>query len=174
MKLSDKTRFAQIMMGMADNFRDSITKEGMALRFDVLKQFSIQQVEAAARKILLTRKYTKMPPIAEFIEAIQGQAPALEDQALVIATEIVSHLKRYGAGSFPKLDHDPTAQRLMTTRWPYRQWAASVLESELKWWIKEFCEAYRSETVVERREIEGPAELKKIATAVFQSISGCD
>ena len=170
MKESDKSRFAQIMLGMADNFRDTVTKEGMALRFDVLKEFSIQQVEAAARKILLTRKYTKMPPVAEFIEAIQGQAPAVEDKALVMANEIVSHLKRFGSGVSPTLDHDPTAKRLMATRWPYRQWASSVLDSELKWWIKEFCAAYRAEAIVERIEIEGPAAMKQIAGSLFEKV----
>ena len=36
MTKNDKTRFVQIMLGMADNFRDSITKEGMSMRFDLL------------------------------------------------------------------------------------------------------------------------------------------
>lgn len=72
MNKKDLPRFTQIMMGMADNFRDTITKEGMSMRFDMLKGFSIEQVERAAMQILRQRKYTKMPPIAEFFEAIEG------------------------------------------------------------------------------------------------------
>jgi hypothetical protein len=165
---SDKNRFAQIMAGMADNFRDTITKEGMRMRFDLLKQYSIEQVEQASRKILATRKFTKMPPIAEFVEALQGQEPSIEDHALVIANSIIEHMRVNGSRVFPTLD--PVAKRLMMTRWPYYQWAASVLTSELQWWVKQFCEAYRAESTVGRQAIEGPAQLKQIAGSVLKSV----
>jgi hypothetical protein len=73
MNKNDKPRFTQIMLGMADNFRDTITSEGMAMRFDMLREYSIEQVEASARQIMRHRKYTKMPPVAEFVEAIEGK-----------------------------------------------------------------------------------------------------
>jgi hypothetical protein len=143
MDQSDKIRFAKIMAGMADNFRDTITKDGMRMRFEMLSTFTIEEVEAAAKHIMATRKYTKMPPIAEFLEAMNGRAPAIEDQALTQANYIVAHLKEFGAGKFPP-DLDKTAKHLMTKRWPYYNWGAMVIESELKWWVKEFCEAYRA------------------------------
>lgn len=142
MDSNDSVRFAKTMLGMADNFRDTITKEGMDMRFDLLKNFSIEQIEAAAKKIILSRKYLRMPTIADIVEAISGPPPTEEDRALVIANEIVAHLRRHGAGVYPRLDHDPVAKRLMESRWPYRRWAAEILDSELKWWVKEFCEAY--------------------------------
>lgn len=148
MKKNDEERFVQIMLGMADNFRDSITKEGMTMRFDILKNYDISQVEEASKQIVLTRKYTKMPPIAEFIEAIEGQKPSIADKALVIANEIIVHLNTYGSRT-PLLLDDLIATHLMSKRWPYREWASMVIEDDLKWWIKEFCEAYKSYSIAE-------------------------
>jgi len=56
METKDKARFIQIMLGMADNFRDNITKEGMTMRFDILKDYNINQIESAAKQIMFTRK----------------------------------------------------------------------------------------------------------------------
>lgn len=153
MKASDKPRFTQIMLGMADNFRDSISKPGMDMRWDMLKSFDISDLEAASKRIMAARKYTKMPPVAEFIEAINGQAPRIEDKALVIANTIIAHMRTHGSRAFPPLDHDATAKRLMTSRWPYYQWAAEVLTSEIQWWVKQFCEAYKAEQTVEQFQI---------------------
>ncbi len=130
------------MLGMADNFRDSITKEGMTMRFDMLKEYTIQQVEDAAKQIMLTRKYTKMPTIADFIEALTADIPKLEDKALVFANEIIAHSRTQGSNVFPP-GLDDTAKHLMTRRWPYAEWSATVLTSELTWWVKEFREAYK-------------------------------
>jgi len=162
MNKSNEKRFVQIMLGMADNFRDNITKEGMVMRFDMLKNYSIDQVESAAKQIILIRKYTKMPPVAEFIEAIEGQKSKIEDKALVIANNIISHLRTHGSHIFPKIE-DPIALKLMKNRWPYYEWASTVLESELKWWVKEFCEAYKSYSVIESPPaIEAPNDVKKL------------
>ena len=164
MNKNDEKRFIQIMLGMADNFRDNITKEGMTMRFDMLKDYNIGQVESAAKQIMLTRKYTKMPPVAEFIEILQGGNK--EDKALVIANEIIAHLKMRGSRVFPKLD-DSTAKHLMTKRWPYYEWAAAVIESELKWWTKEFCEAYKSYTAIDlTMQIATPESVKKLISDI--------
>jgi len=171
MNNTDRKRFAEIMTGMADNFRDTVTPEGLQMRFDMLADFAIGQVEQAAKQIMLTRKYTKMPTIADFVEAIKNE-PKVEDKALVIASEIVSNVKEHGAGVFPYLADDKVAMHLMTRRWPYREWAAQVLESELKWWIKEFCEAYRAFDVNKLLSIENmtaPEDVKQLAGGLFKS-----
>lgn len=164
MNKTDEQRFAQIMLGLADNFRDNITKEGILMRFDMLQDYSISQVELAAKQIMRARKYTKMPPVAEFIELLQGGNK--DDKALVIANEIVTHLRTHGSRIFPKLN-DETSKHLMTKRWPYYDWAATVLESELKWWVKEFCEAYKSYTALDASvQIAASEEVKKLVKGI--------
>uniref|UniRef100_A0A6H1ZKF8 Uncharacterized protein n=1 Tax=viral metagenome TaxID=1070528 RepID=A0A6H1ZKF8_9ZZZZ len=178
MKTQDEKKFVQIMLGMADNFRDTITKEGMAMRFDMLKSFSIGQVEGAAKKIMFSRKYTKMPPIAEFIEAIQGNnTNQIEDRAEIQATLVLERSRNFQAYEIapgiwsnnekPAVFEDPVTQYLMTKRWPFLNWKANLLESEVKWWVKEFKEAYRafsgSETPL---QIEAPEEIKKLVANI--------
>ena len=166
MNKTDEKRFVQIMLGMADNFRDNITKEGMIMRFDMLKDYNINQVESAAKQIMFSRKYTKMPPIAEFIEALGANKPKIEDQSLVIANEIISHNRTHGSRTFPP-NLDEIAKHLMTKRWPYCNWASTVLESELKWWTKEFCEAYRAYSATDLPiQIEAQAKVLKLVNNI--------
>lgn len=157
MNKNDEERFIQIMLGMADNFRDSITKEGMVMRFDMLKDFTIQQIEGAAKQIMYSRKYTKMPTIADFIEALNINISKPEDKALVFANEIITHSRTQGSNIFPP-GLDNIAKHLMTRRWPYAEWSATILTSELTWWVKEFREAYKiySETTKAGKLLEHP------------------
>lgn len=168
MDKSDEKRFVQIMLGMADNFRDSVTKEGMAMRFDMLKDYTIQQIEDAAKQIIHTRKYTKMPPIADFMDALSSDVPKIEDKALIFASEIIAHSRTQGSNIFPP-GLDNIAKHLMTRRWPYSEWSATVLISELKWWVKEFCEAYKaySETATNVQLLDQPREdIKKLISSI--------
>lgn len=170
----DRIKFSKIMLGMADNFRDTITKEGMKMRFDMLQEFSIEQVDYAAKEIIKRRKYTKMPPIREFLDILQPKAPAVEDRATVIADNIIAHLKQYGSSKHPTLLDDHIAKHLMSTRWPYSRWAANVLESELVWWKKEFIESYRAyvstEDFLRIEENASTKRIKLIAGGVGESI----
>ena len=137
----DKKRFAQIMLAVADNCRDSITSEGIRMRFSMLRDYSIEQIERAAWEIMARWKYTKMPTIAEFFDTLGSSAPKMEKVALTEATAIIDHIRRHGAAVFPKIE-DPITEHIMKTRWQYSRWAARINESELTWWVKEFCEAY--------------------------------
>ena len=47
----DKKRFAVIMATMAENFNDEISKPGLKMRFNMLKDFTIEQVALAAKRI---------------------------------------------------------------------------------------------------------------------------
>jgi len=129
----------KIPVGLIELWKAAFMKDGI----------SIDQIRYGAGKILRTKKdgYGRMPTYAEIIEIIQGGDK--KDKALVLATEIITHLKLHGANVLPVLE-DPVAANLMSRRWPYRKWAAQVLESELKWWTKEFCEAYKSHTAIEK------------------------
>jgi len=156
---SDKKRFGEIMMGMADNFRDQVTTEGLRLRFEILKPYTIGQVEKAAVRILTTRKYTKMPPVAEFIEAIEGAAPTTRQIADQEWGKVVEQIRAVGANGLPLFESRLTGQ-LIRRRF---SWGALCrqTERELTWTRKEFVEAYEAAVACEcQRLIEGPAEGK--------------
>ena len=85
------------------------------------------------------------------------------------ADKIIAHLNFNGAGVFPKFN-DPITNYLMTRRWPYQNWAKDILESEIKWWVKEFCEAYKAHDGDPEILIEGSPEIRKIAGGLFERV----
>jgi len=167
MNSKDSTKFATVMKVLAVNAGVELTKDMLRVYFEALKAFSIEQIQEGTKAVLLEWRYARMPPLAVIIDHITGRGAKIEDRALVLANEIIAHLRIWGATRYPDLSHDSLAAYLMLRRWPYKAWASQVIESELHWWAKEFCEAYRtySETDLPL-EIEGPEELKQLATSI--------
>ena len=147
MNQHDKIRFAAAMKALAVNAGVEITKDTMRLYFETLKSFEITEIETAAQKLLLEWEYNRMPPLSALVKKIQGEQPKIEDRALVEANKILDHLRLHGAGVCPEMS-DPITRQLMTTRWHYQTWAGQCVESENHWWVRQFCEAYRSTNAV--------------------------
>lgn len=143
--------FAKIIVGLAANFGVKIQDGLIELWYNAFKEdgVSIEQIRFAAGKILRkpVNRYGRLPTYDEFLEIVRGGSE--KDKALVIANEIIAHLRAHGSRIFPKLDDHPIAKHLMMKRWPYYEWSAAVIENELKWWTKEFCEAYVSYAAIE-------------------------
>lgn len=173
----DKKRFAEIMWGLADNFGASVTKEGLSLRFEALKAYSIEQISRAATRLLIARKetYPPIPKVSEFIEAIENngrQKVEHRQKAEIQANVVLDYLKQYGRAGHASFE-DPITQHLMTTRWKYKSWAATVPESELKWWRKEFIEAYEAFSSAQEagyKPIEPPEALRSLADKSIEKV----
>jgi hypothetical protein len=147
MNQHDKIRFAAAMKALAVNAGVEITKDTMRLYFETLKSFDISEIETAAQRLLLKWEYNRMPPLSALVKKIQGEQPKIEDRALCEANKILDHLRLYGATKWPEMS-DPITRQLMSTRWNYQTWAAQCVESENHWWVRQFCEAYRSTNAV--------------------------
>lgn len=160
---SDKKKFAEIMMGLADNFSAAITKPGMKLRFDVLREFNINQIESAAINLVKIRTIMGMPTTAEIIVAIKGSEPSELDNATNQVNLIMQQLRNVGSYGNPGFE-DPVTNSLMSTRW---SWSAvcKMTEAEHKWWAKEFAEAY----VAHKRASESEQKLRLLAGGVVKS-----
>ena len=146
MEKQDLKRFTEIMMAIAENYPGTtFTSNGLKLRFEALRDFSIDQVSEAAVKLIRTHRYNSMPTTADIIDTIEG-APgriSAKDRAEIEAGKIIDHLYRHGKGTIPEFE-DPITRHLMTTRWRYGPWAAYVVEDDLKWWSRDFVRAYRA------------------------------
>ncbi len=164
----DKERFKTIMKAVSVNSGVDITKDILRLYFEALKSFTIEQIEDSAKDILKSWIYPRIPPLAVIIKNIEGEIQPIEDKALVVANQIVSHLQQWGASKYPDLTGDPIAQELMARRWNYKRWAANVLESELKWWVREFCDAYRAYSGSDNVMIEAPEDVLKLAGGMLK------
>jgi hypothetical protein len=157
---NERGKFSNIMIGMAENFSAQISQQGIMLRFMALKDYSIQQIECAAIKILINRKAMGMPTIAEFVSAINGEQKS-SDNAQNQVNEIMRQIREIGWYGISVFD-DPITKSLLSSRWTFR-YLCDMTETESKWWSKDFIEAYQSMERTERRaqvEYSGDNERK--------------
>ena len=141
MTQADFDPFSVLIQGVAECYGQSLSAQGIALRFKLLEQFSFTEVQNAALSIMATRKYTSMPTPAEFLEHIGGGAA--EDKAEVEAGKVLSAIGRYGAYSSVVFD-DAVTQAVIVQA--YGGWAklcadCGVEESE-HWFRKNFAKTW--------------------------------
>jgi len=144
----ERTAFTRIMVGIAENFSAQTSTAGLNLRFMALKEFSLQQIEAAAVKILTNRNAMGMPTVAEFISAIIGEQKK-SDLAESQVNEVMKQIRSVGSYGTPIFE-DRLTRELLSSRWSFRSLCA-MTETELKWWVKEFIDAYQSMDRTEKR-----------------------
>ncbi len=164
-------KFIGLFTGMCEVFGKSYSETLLDVYSGVLSRYPISDVEKAIKQAIVTCRFFPKP--VDLIEAIENNSPKqLENKAHVLANEIIQHLKAYGKTKFPSfLESDPVALKLMQRRWPYRQWASEVLDSELTWWVKEFVaeyQAYKDDGT--GGAIEAPAGFLKLAEGVTKEI----
>ena len=123
MQEKDKRAFAALMTGLAENYSQSMTPEGIELRFKMLAPYSIAEVEKAAFSLLGTRKYTTMPTVADFLERLGGGS--VEDKAEVACSKALEAASVHGAYRSVVFD-DPVLQ--------------AVINNNFGGWAK-FCQA---------------------------------
>jgi hypothetical protein len=163
MTSKDRARFAVLMYGMADNFRDTLTEAGLKFRWDALKSYSLDHIERAVMHIIRTRRFTKMPTIADFVEAIDGNS---DDVAEVQAHHVLCMVRQCGVYGSPVFD-DPVTSELVSRRWTWGS-LCSMPERDQQWFVKEFVQAYRSYQRLEVvPQLEGPNRFKQLASSMF-------
>jgi hypothetical protein len=178
MDKNDKIRFSEIMMGIADNFGGTISIPGIKSRIQALSEYSLDQIEVAGVWLLKNRTLTfpAMPTVKEFIDAIKAQTQpqiSLGSRAEIQA-DIVHKKLRYEGRNAPIDFQDPITFKLMSERWRYPSWAATVKEAELTWWKKDFVKAYEAHGESAEAEaimIEGPAKLQALAADTIRKIA---
>ena len=160
--MNNEKMFKEYIAAISELHSKQISKTTARIYWETLADYSDEQCNRAFDLAIRTLKFFPKP--AELIELIPGEVVSIEDRALAVANSIVSHLNQWGASKHPDLKGDSIAMELLDRRWPYKRWAATVLESELKWWVKDFSEAYRAYSESGAQPlIDGPEELKKIA-----------
>jgi hypothetical protein len=144
MTQDDKKRFLQIMAGLAENFGAQTTREGIAMRFAALAEYSIEQVEQAAYKLLRNRKYTTMPTVADFIEHMNGGNVA--DRAEIEAAKVCRAVAEVGAYGTVAFD-DPVTQAVIEYGyggWPKLCHCDELDRGDHKWFRHSFVKIYTS------------------------------
>ena len=108
------------------------------------------------------------PPVAIFIEAIQGKAPEIEDKATNEAMKVLNAIRIYGYYNKPKFD-DIITRSLVDRRFNWQTLCSTMKEDQEKWFIKDFVEAYTSFNTEKQVLIndDTPEKLKEITEDMF-------
>jgi len=144
-----RARFATVMLGVAENYGQTITATGCSLRFRALQAYTLEEIEAAAMSIMYSRKYTSMPTVADFIEHLGGGS--IEDLAEIEAGKALWAIGRVGRYDSVVFD-DPTTMAVIQNGyggWPKLCEECGAAEPE-RWFRRNFAKmwaAYRRQGV---------------------------
>lgn len=161
MRQADFDRFNALIQGIAECYGQSLSAQGIALRFRLLEQFDFAEVEKAALSVMATRKYTSMPTPADFLEHIGGGSA--EDKAEVEAGKVLDAIGRHGSYASVVFD-DAVTQAVIVQA--YGGWVrlcqtCGVEESE-NWFRKNFAKtwaAYSRQGVKQSGHLPGLFEI---------------
>lgn len=140
MENPDKQAFAEMMVALAENYGQTVTKAGMALRFDALREYDITDVRRAAMSLLRSRKYTSMPTVADFLENMGGgSAEDKAEAAAGKALRAVAEAGRYASVTFD----DPVLMAVIENAWGgWPEFCAACSGREDKFVRRELAKAY--------------------------------
>lgn len=172
MTQADFDRFDALLQGVAECYGQTLSAQGIALRFKLLEPYSIQAVEKAALSIMATRKYTSMPVPADFLEHIGGGAA--EDKAEVEAGKVLAAIGKHGAYASVVFD-DAVTQAVIVQAyggWPKMCADCGVEESE-HWFRKNFAKtwaAYFRQGVKQNGHLPGLFEISNHSNGFYEHI----
>ena len=161
MTQADFKSFSELVQGVAECYGQSLSAQGVALRFKLLEQFDMAEVRQAALSIMATRKYTSMPTPADFLEHISGGSA--EDKAEVEAGKVLAAIGKHGAYASVLFD-DAVTQAVIVQAyggWPKLCADCGVEESE-HWFRKNFAKtwaAYARQGVKQTGHLPGLFEI---------------
>lgn len=137
---NDKQRFASIMQGLAEDKGQQLSSPGIALKFEALRKFSIEEIQRAAIAIMGNKKFATIPSVADFVEYLQGGSA--DDIAQYQASVVWQAVKQYGGNRTVCFD-DPISQAVIVRAFGGWQKMCSELQvDQQKWFIKDFVKAY--------------------------------
>lgn len=172
MQEHDFERFSAVMLGVAENYGQSLSSEGISIRFKALESYSINEIERAAISIIVCRKYTSMPTIADFLEHMSGGS--VEDKAEVEAGKVLSAIGKHGGYASVVFDN-PVTQAVIVQA--YGGWVklcqnCGVEESE-KWFRKDFAKiwaAYSRQGVWQSGHLPGIFEITNCSSGHYDHV----
>ena len=172
MTQADFKQFSALIQGVAECYGQTLSAQGVMLRFALLEQFEYVEVHKAALSIMATRKYTTMPTPADFLEHINGGSA--EDKAEVEAGKVQDAIGRHGGYASVVFDNAVTQAVIVQA---YGGWAklcqeCGVEESEY-WFRKNFAKtwaAYSRQGVKHSGYLPGLFEISNRSNGYFDAV----
>ncbi len=135
-----KVRFAEIMQGLAENFGGELSRPGLKMRFELLKPYPIEAVEQMALRLLATRKYTRMPTVAEMLEHLGDGS--VEDRAEIEAAKVLTAIGDVGGYQSVVFDDPVTMAVIHGSYGGWRLLCAETSEADARWFRQQFAKTY--------------------------------
>ncbi len=184
-----KTRatFAMTMYGIAEDFGGALSDNNLHVRFEALKEYSIDQITQAGTWLLKNRteKFPAVPTTKEFIDAIRSAQGELVNPATKAAKQhdIVMKYFKHNWTPYNGYTHnfkDPITDYMMSNTWSFQMLGRMTLD-ELKWFRKNFIDAYQDysnegsgiQAVIEgpkNGNVIGAGKLKQLANVTLKRI----
>ena len=140
-KLERRREMDKLMAWTAAYYERELTESHVEVYCMALDDYGMDEIRSAFKSHVLESKW--FPKISELNDRLKAHTPQLESIADQQAGIVLNHIRRYGYTSLPVWE-DPITARLFSQRFSYSELCNSLKESETKWFVKEFKEAYQS------------------------------
>lgn len=181
---ADRPAFARALFVLGETFNEPISDLRAEGYFDAMRDFSLEEANAAIREALRTCKFFPKP--VELREMVEGDVDANADRGWA---EVIREVRRVGYTGVPAFA-DPKVLAAVCDIWGSWSRLCETLPgegAELVGWVKQFKSAYRSQGVRARtdalaagmptglrRQVADLAEAKQMPAARLQLVRGDD
>jgi len=136
----DKKQFSDIMKGLSEDKGIQLSAPGIALKFEALKQFPIQDIYKAAIAMMGNKKYATMPAVSDFVEYLGGGSA--DDHGQLQGALVWKSVKQYG-GTRSVVFDDPTTMAVIQQCFGgWQKMCTELMEDQLQWFLKDFARHY--------------------------------
>jgi hypothetical protein len=167
MKTDDKKRFLAAFGAMCELFEKQASKEFTRLYFKCLEDLSIQEAELAIATACKTLKFFPKPvELLEIVKRPESDNEKAEKEAM----KVIEQIRFTGSYGTPVFD-DPVTVDVMTKRFRWYD-VCMTPEKELKWFIRDFVDAYKNyQPKDDQKQIENPpAQLIELADKIGRAV----
>jgi len=162
---SDRQAFATTMIAIGQNYGVKLEPHFLEFMLKALGGYTIGQIEAAALQIVRTRKYTTMPTIADFVEAIEG---SVDDKASVQVLLVWDAIRRFGVYAQPVFEDPVTNRVVCQLGWKS---ICATPEKERGWFLRNVATAYKAHRKCDEvQAISGPASVGGLIEGMVKHI----
>ena len=147
----NKERFANIMTGLADMYKQTLSEFMLDMYYDILKDYEYEQVERAVKKVMSNYKYSTMPKPADILEYLEGTRDDKALMAWLQAKEAVQKGGYYASIIFK----DPVIAHCINEIGGWQEFCCAQI-SELPFIERRFLDMYR---VFAKREVKDNVKL---------------
>lgn len=138
--MNDKSEhISKALVLMFNLFKEKPSKEVMAVYINCLKPYELKDIKSAISIAVNSSEYCPRP--ATILKHLRPSKDDLKAKAINEATRVIESIRR---GDSKCLTGDPLTAYLMNSRWRLHILQDNLLESEVKWFQKEFIDTYIS------------------------------